>query len=68
METLHKAISFRMIGGREDVFDPPSFGELLEEMRTELRTSVRSDRSWNAELLHPAVGEGVEDRLGGDVD
>lgn len=67
MEAFHKTICLRMVGRRHRMLDAPCLGELLEQGRAKLRTSVRGYGGRDSKLLNPAMGEGIEDGFGCDV-
>ena len=67
MESLDESIGLWMVGRRRQVSYAPYFGELLEQSRLELDASVGCDGRWNSVVLHPTMGERVEDRLGGHI-
>ena len=68
MEAFNQTIRLRMIGSCCDDLDPPDLGELLEDGRRELRASVGRYCGRNAEMLDPAKRQGIDHRLGRDID
>lgn len=68
MESLDEAICLWVIRCGHYQFNAPHLGELFEQFRRELSSSVRRDRSGDAHGSDPTMREGVDDRLGGHVD
>ena len=68
MKSLDQPIGLGMVGSRHLAFDAPGLGELGEEGRGELGTSVCGYCRWYTEVLNPSICEGVYDAFGRDVD
>ena len=67
MESLDEAVGLGMVRRRHKSLDAPGAGQLLKNVRGELRAPVGGYSRRDAVVLYPSVSEGVCDALGRDV-